>query len=463
MTLHESTKLSPELWARLYRVDDGEQQPISAVEREFGLETQRKRHGLALMRPLMEALGNPHLRYPVIHVTGSKGKGSTAAIIAAILRAAGLRVGLYTSPALTSFHERIQIDGCPIPDGRLEALVADLLSVLRRANLPNPRFFEAATAIAFEYFAREQVDVAVIEVGIGGKRDATNVVRPSCSVITSIELEHTAILGDTLDAIAREKGGIIKHPAPVVSAVNDASARGVILEIARAEGVPCYEYGKDFWITGSCEEGDARQRFDVEFAAPIPIRSLKDLELSLPGRFQQRNAVLAITSLLCSPNLGPSISAEAIRRGLREVVWPGRLERRQLGTSPVLLDVAHTPASVECMVDYVRRQYAAIRPRVLVLGVLRDKPLERMMPLVSAEFDLVVAAPVKWYRSADPEVVSQTCLSAGLPCRIAPSIREAVLQAAAEAGGGLIVVAGSVFAVGEAKRAFGWTDLSDSA
>lgn len=455
MTLHESTRVSPELWAKLYRAEDGEQQPISIVEREFGLETQRKRHGLELMRPLMDALGAPHLQYPVIHITGSKGKGSTAAIIASILKAAGLRVGLYTSPSLTTFHERIQLNGIPISDQELHTHVQRLLAALERNGLPRPRFFEAATAIAFCYFAEQQVDVAVIEVGIGGRRDATNVVQPGVSVITSIELEHTALLGDTVEQIAAEKGGIIKHPAPVVSGVSEGSARDVLLAIAESQRVPFYELGSHFRLIDR-GAGDASQSFDIELGEMFPCRVLRGLRLNLPGAFQRRNAAVAVAAILSAKDMAGRVEEAAIRRGLEEVVWPGRLELRELAGTPVLLDVAHTAASMTCLCDYVRTSFAASRPRVLVLGMLRDKPLDRIIPVLAPEFDLVICAPVKWYRSADPEVLAQACLAAGAPCRTAASVREAVASAVTEAQGGIVVVAGSVFAVGEAKRAFGW-------
>src|SRR5437870_1879831 len=176
-----------------YRSDDGEQQPISPVEREFGLESQSRRHGLELIEPLMAALGNPQLSYPTIHVAGSKGKGSTVAMLGSILQAAGYRIGTYTSPSLTHFGERIQVNGRSLADSDAERCLGELRPIVRELG-EQPRFFEAATAVAFLHFARQAVDLAVIEVGIGGGRDATNVVRPEVAVITSIELEHTNIL-----------------------------------------------------------------------------------------------------------------------------------------------------------------------------------------------------------------------------------------------------------------------------
>ncbi len=462
MTLRGSTRLSPGLWARRYRADDGEQQPISVVEREFGLETQRKRHGLDLMRPVVEALGNPHLRYPVIHITGSKGKGSTAAIAASLLKAAGYRVGLYTSPSLTSFNERIQVDAVPVTDEELDRHVRELLQTLDRHGLPRPRFFEAATAVAFVHFARQEVDVAVVEVGVGGRRDATNVVRPAVSVITTVELEHTAILGDSLEHIAAEKAGIVKAPAPVVTGVTADPAREVVLQRAGEQRVKCYELGRHFDAIVRAP-GRTEQRFDFVCSADGSFESYRDLRLPLAGTFQCRNAALAIAAVRAVPAFASQLNEAAIRRGLAAARWPGRLELRRRGETDMLLDVAHTPESVSALCEYVGEHFAEKRPHVLILGILRDKALDQIAQILAPEFDLVIAAPVKWYRSAEPEAVQAECLAAGIPCRIAGSIREAVLQGFAEASGGLLVIAGSVFAVGEAKRAFGWTEDTTAA
>jgi dihydrofolate synthase/folylpolyglutamate synthase len=448
--------LSPQEWARLYRRDDGEQQPISAVERVFGLESQAKRYGLELMRPLMEALGHPERRYPVVHITGSKGKGSTAAMVSAALSAAGYRVGLYVSPSLTCFEERIQINGAMIPTQRCEEYVDRLCRILDRHGLERPKFFEAATAMAFWYFAEEQVDVAVVEVGLGGRRDATNVVLPSACIITSIELEHTAILGNSLPEIAYEKAGIIKPGADVVTGVETKQALAPIQEAAEAAGVALYRWADDFGGARTWASATA-QMCDLWFEEPFPIAEWRNVTLSLPGKFQIVNAGLAVAALQRLTPLFPRLTEEAVRTGLGQLKWPGRLELR-FERCPVLLDVAHTPASMEQLRDHLETFFPC-QPRVLVLGLLRDKRLEAIADILADCFDLVIGSPVKWFRTMDAAVIRGAFQARGTDAWEAASIRFAVdkaLQVAAPQG--LVVVAGSVFAVGEAKRAFGWVD-----
>jgi len=262
---------SPHEWALAYRRDDGEQQPISPVEREFGAESLGKRQGLEVMLSLMAIWGHPERSFPSIHVAGSKGKGSTVAMLASILRAAGYRVGAYTSPSLTHFGERIEINGCPLQDTEAEVYVEELRPLL--GNLPDrPRFFEAATAIAFQHFARQGVDVAVVEVGLGGRLDATNVLLPEISVITSIELEHTQILGDTLEAIAYEKAGIIKPGVPAVTAVAPSGPAGTIEQVCRERNSLLFSIGRDFQVT-TVQSGITQQCIELSLGhRRVPMR-----------------------------------------------------------------------------------------------------------------------------------------------------------------------------------------------
>ncbi len=458
MLFRHETQLSPQTWAALYRTDDGEQQPISAVERCFGLETQRKRHGLELMRPMLAALGNPHTCYPVIHVTGSKGKGSTAAMVASILQAYGLRVGLYVSPSLTRFEERIQLNGAWIRPERVAEHVANLRRMLQRHALPEPKFFEAATAVAFMEFRDAAVDVAVVEVGLGGRRDATNVVQPDVAVITTIELEHTAILGRSLTSIAAEKAGIIKPNCTVISGVDTAEAELVVAQHAQACQVPLLRLGVDFQVRAEKLQ-IASQQVSISFDCPeLPLRCLPSVQMALPGCCQARNAALAVAAVQAFVHrrrYRPDTLEGAIRAGLAQLYWPGRLELCRLGTHPVLLDVAHTPGSIAQLVDHLKRFFSRGHVTV-VLGLLRDKPAAAIARLLAEAADQVIVAPVKWYRSADPGPVAEAFELFGIPATVAPSIRQAVEHAVRYGDpDGLIVVTGSVFAVGEAKRAFG--------
>lgn len=450
------TVLSPGEWAAVHRADDGEQQPIGPVEREFGLEAQTRRHGLELMWPLVETLGNPQYVYPTVHVTGSKGKGSTVVLLASILRAAGYRVGTYTSPSLTHFGERIAVDGVPIRDADCERHISTLHRAIDRLATGPPKFFEAATAIAFLHFAESAVDVAVIEVGIGGGRDATNVVNPLVSVITSVELEHTQILGDTLDAIAHEKAGIIKPGRPVVTAVEDAEALAVISQASEDLDADLCRLGCDFGVSRE-RPGMTRQFFDLWWGDRLGPAEYRDLELGLPGPAQFQNAALAVTTARLVQGELPQITDAAVRTGLATAVWPGRLELRR-PSCWVLLDVAHTPASARQLREYVERWLPG-HPRTLVIGVLREKRVHELAAELAGAFDRVFACPVKWFRTMEPERVEAAFQAEGAATQVFGSICEAARHAMGSTPrDGVVVVAGSLFAVGEAKRRFDWQE-----
>jgi dihydrofolate synthase/folylpolyglutamate synthase len=453
-----STVLAPGEWAALHRADDGEQQPIGPVEREFGLEVQTRRHGLELMRPLVAALGNPQLAYPTVHVTGSKGKGSTVVLLASMLRAAGYRVGTYTSPSLTQFGERITVNGVPISDSECERSLKPLRVAIDRVAAGTPRFFEVATALAFLHFAEQAVDVAVIEVGIGGQRDATNVVYPLVSLITSVELEHTQILGDTVKAIAHEKAGIIKPGRPVVTAVDEAESLAVIRQTSEGHGSDLFCLGTDFGVS-QVRPGMTRQLFNCWLGGRLGPAEYADLELGLPGAAQFHNAALAVTAARLMRHALPRISEQAVRAGLSQAVWPGRLELRRPDCW-VLLDVAHTPASARQLREYVGRWFPG-QPRTLVIGVLREKRVHELAGEMAGAFDRVFACPVKWFRTMEPEQVEAAFGATGAATQMFGSICEAVHAAMASTPcDGLVVIAGSVFAVGEAKRRFGWLDAT---
>ena len=445
--------MSPQEWATLHRRDDGEQQPISPVEREFGAESLGKRHGLEVIQAIVESWDDPQLRYPTVHVAGSKGKGSTVAILSSILRAAGYRVGSYTSPSLTHFGERIQVDGRSITDAEAEALVCKLRPLL--PSLPErPKFFEAATAIAFEHFERERVDVAVIEVGLGGRLDATNVVMPELAVITSIELEHTQILGDTLGAIAFEKAGIVKQGVPTVTAVTEPEALETIEQVCQDRASPLLRIECDFEVA-NIRGGRFEQHFDLRLEPQLGNTRLRELALGLPGSAQSANAALAVVAASLLRRRFDRLTESAIRDGLRQAHWPGRLELIP-GSPNILLDVAHTPASAHQLRIHLN-EFFPTAPKALVIGMLREKRHQQVASELAGAFDSIVVAPVKWFRSMDAEALQEAFATVHDQVETAPSIRSAVEHALQRTPpNGLIVVAGSLFAVGEAKRRFGW-------
>jgi dihydrofolate synthase/folylpolyglutamate synthase len=439
-------------WSDRCRRDDGEQQPVSPVEREFGLESHGKRHGLEVIRAMMGAWGNPQQRYPTIHVAGSKGKGSTVAILSSILRAAGYRVGSYTSPSLTQFGERIQVGGVPMSDEAAEAYVAEVAGMT--PLLPDrPRFFEAATGIAFQHFARERVDVAVIEVGLGGRLDATNIIVPELSIITSIELEHTQILGDTLGEIATEKAGIVKPGISTLTAVSNREALEPIREICEERGARLWRLGEHFEI-GNVSNGVTQQRFDFHGGPESGDRRMDGLCLNLAGEAQCCNAALAVAASGLLRGRLERITEAAVRQGLGAVRWPGRLELIP-STPSILLDVAHTPASAAQLRRHLEQFFPSV-PKTLVVGMLRDKRHSEVACELSSVFDRIIVAPVKWFRSLEAEVLREAFAMYHSQVDVAPTVCEALECAVAMTPpAGLVVVAGSLFAVGEVKRRFG--------
>ncbi|MBD0305511.1 MAG: bifunctional folylpolyglutamate synthase/dihydrofolate synthase, partial [Nitrospiraceae bacterium] len=287
----------------------------AALQFLYGLQKHGVKLGLQRMSSLLERLGDPHRRYPVCHIGGTNGKGSTAAMAASMLQAAGYRVGLYTSPHLVAFNERIRVAGHPIEDEQIAALTEQI----RKASGPitDLTFFEFTTAIAFQHFAQSHLDVAVVEVGMGGRYDATNVVMPMVSTITNVALDHQAYLGDTVDAIAVEKAGIIKCRTPVVVGRLSSDASTVIDSVALGRHASVFRLNVDFHADG---ESEASFRYEGM------KRLIGDLSCPLPGVHQLENAACAIAMIELASERGLAVSDAAIRSGLAVVQWEGRLQ-----------------------------------------------------------------------------------------------------------------------------------------
>lgn len=335
------------------------------------------------MRGLLERIGNPQERIPAVHVAGTKGKGSTCAMIAAATRAAGIRTGLYTSPHLTRYEERFTVDGAlPAP-----AVVVELVNALRPAvaemdRLPaklNPTYFEITTALAWLLFEREGVQLAVLETGLGGRLDSTNVCQPWVTLITNVSRDHTQLLGSTVGAIAAEKAGIIKPGVPVISGVQHPEARAVIETVAGAKQAPLWLLGRDF-------------AFTVEAQARVAVRcdheELAGLPLTLRGPHQAINTSLAVAALLRLRERGLVVPDAAIRTGLATVSWPGRVE--VVGDGPeVVLDAAHNWESAKALVETLLTQFSD-RRRVLVFATTRDKDVRGLARLLLPHFETVI-------------------------------------------------------------------------
>ncbi len=324
--------------------------------------------GLERIAALLKALGHPEKRYPCVHLAGTNGKGSTAAILSMVLSAHGLRTGLYTSPHLVSVTERFRINGREIPPERLAEVLSRVRREVERLSLP-VTYFEITTAAAFLYFAEEEVEVAVIECGLGGRLDATNVCLPEVSVITSVARDHTAYLGRTLRQIAFEKAGIIKARIPVVAGKLSPEARKVILAKARNMGSPLYLWHKDFHI----------RKASGGFHYRGLRRTLPELILSLQGEFQKYNLGLALAVLEVLESRGFPFEEETVRRALKKVTWPGRFEYFPLGPG-VILDGAHNEEGVAALIRSLDRK--GIREYTLIFGATNEggeKPYLRML------------------------------------------------------------------------------------
>ena len=441
---------------------------LSWLDRRLNYERVAAGHGtfaLARVRRLLEAVGSPHERVPVVHVAGTKGKGSTVAMIAGILGAAGHRVGRYLSPHVHSLEERIGVDGRPIDARALTAAFEAVIPVVERLDraaarrgMRGPTWFEVLTCVAFLHFAREKVDVAVLETGLGGRLDATNVCRPLLTVITSISLDHMAILGNTIARIAGEKAGIIKRGVPVVSGATHASARRVIRAVAERRRAPLLELGRDF--SARMQEGSARDHGApgagiVRVRLPALLRGATAAEhtfqVAMAGSHQAENAALAVVACRWLDALGHAAPEDALAAGLRDTVLPARIQvvsRRPL----VVVDAAHNVASMRALVDTLAGALAAHRPRVLVFAASADKQIERMLRLAAGRFDHVIVTRYATNpRAATVERLVAACRAAGLPAgEPAGSPAEALARARRLAGRtGLVCIAGSFFLAAE--------------
>ncbi len=410
-------------------------------------ELAKAHFDLGRMRALMESLSNPQETYPIIHVAGTKGKGSTSALIAAVLTTAGYRTGLYTSPHLQDYTERIQIDGQSIAHTRLVELVEEIKPAV--AKIPALTTFEITTALGFLHFARQNVDAAVIEVGLGGRLDATNVVIPRVSVITSLSYDHMAVLGNTLTLIAGEKAGIIKPGIPAVSSPQKEEALAVLEKVSMERNAPFTLVGRDVTFD-SMEHSLNGQSFSVvnhqgETANPVILR------IPLLGAHQVVNAATAFTVLQAS---GFHLSEEDVRAGFAAVRWPCRFEiiRQE---PPVVLDSAHNLDSFEKLAQTLE-DYFPLRPVILIFGASEDKDVTGMFKALKFRIRRVIATKAIHPRALEPESILETAKRLGIPAEAAASVDGALELALemAKGSGDLVLSAGSMFVTAEAKTAW---------
>jgi dihydrofolate synthase / folylpolyglutamate synthase len=395
---------------------------------------------LERMRAFLDRLGNPQDCLRIVHITGTKGKGSTAAMLAAIAQAAGYRVGLFTSPHLVAVEERMRVNGESISHGELAALMAQMAPIIREFERSEEfalTFFEIGTALGFLHFLHRRVELAIIEVGLGGRFDSTNVCRPLVSVITSIGFDHMAQLGRTLEEIAFQKAGIIKPGVAVVSGVRELGPAEVIRNIARQHGSPLFAMGK---------------QFGYDYAPPRAVRlRSRTLEyqgtLGLLGEHQAQNAAVTLAAVECLREWGLHFPARAIKEGFPNARWPARIEvvRRQ---PAVILDSAHNVPAALALIQTLKETFPEARRKVCVFAVSSDKQYSEILTILEGYFDeFVLTRYTSNPRSVPPEkLVGQL----RKPYRVEadPARAWSMAQAGIESAD-LICVTGSVFLAGE--------------
>ncbi|HET9166717.1 MAG TPA: folylpolyglutamate synthase/dihydrofolate synthase family protein [Candidatus Angelobacter sp.] len=417
-----------------------------------------RKFDLAHMRRLAEALGNPQRKLQSVLIAGTNGKGSTAATLASIVQTAGYRTGLYTSPHLLRVNERIQINQEPISDAEF-AVIYDRVEgcaheLVERGELPwHPSFFEMLTAMAFEYFASAGVELAVLEVGLGGRLDATNIVDPLISVITDIDFDHQNFLGNTLPEIAREKAGILRPKGTVVllpqhPIVNETLGKEIMSRDARA--VSAVKHMPS--MTPVANEGISDATIGQnQFTLAVLGHEIK-VDFPLAGRHQLRNLALAITSAEELNNFGFRISAEDIEQGIRSTIWPARFQVIPAadGFPEVVLDVAHNPAGAWALRSALSTFYEG-RPLTFIFGAMRDKAIAEIADIIFPLADRVIATHAENPRAASPQQIAELGAHAQTEILQAKSVPEALESACTLAGPkSVIVITGSIYIVGEA-------------
>jgi dihydrofolate synthase/folylpolyglutamate synthase len=450
-------------------------------------QTPAHKFDLGHMRVLLQGMNHPERRFQSVLIAGTNGKGSTAATLASILRASGLKTGLYTSPHLVRINERIRVNGEEISDGDFASLHGEVDRIAEQlvesGELPwHPSFFEMMTAIAFEHFAREKVDLAVLEVGMGGRLDATNVVEPRLSVITDISLDHQNYLGDTVGEIAREKVGIIRAGGVVVTLPQLPEANDVIgntiLEVgARAVNavpyVPPVSPGSSQYLVPPTEVADGGEKLLTAKVAKEGAKGAKTylyryalqvlgeqilIETSLMGRHQLRNVALAIAAAVELNQQGFSgVTAKSIESGIREARWPGRFQviAARAGWPEIVIDVAHNPAGAWALRSALSERYED-HPLIFVFGAMRDKAISEMTEILFPLAERVIATRPENPRAAAPEEIQQAAMRTGVEVEAVENVRLALERARALATAGtVVVITGSIYLIGEVMRTIG--------
>jgi dihydrofolate synthase/folylpolyglutamate synthase len=416
------------------------------IEYLYGLQKYGMKFGLDNISKLLSAAGNPQESFRAVHVAGTNGKGSTSSMTESILRTGGVRTGLFTSPHLVSFTERIRINGEEIAEGDVIALAEEVRGTAEKMDDFSPTFFEVVTAMAFLHFRRMKVDWAVVETGLGGRLDATNIVTPEVSVIATIGFDHREFLGRTLREIAGEKAGIIKEKVPVVSSAQTPEAAAVLARTAEERGARLFMYPADF-SSETVSETFEGVRFDYHGGADYA-----GLDLPLAGGYQAVNASVAVKTIEVISEKYTDLRCD-VREGLSRVRWPGRLELIRKDP-PVLIDGAHNPDAARALSLYLGTMCAARYRRVLLIaGIMGDKDIEGILAhLLPHASETIFTAP-SYGRAAPAGVLASHASSLGYSSRQTRTVAEALALAEdIYLPGDIIVVTGSFYTIGEARE-----------
>ncbi len=418
---------------------------LNPLEFLFQLESKGINLDLGPVARLLQRLDNPHKKYPTVHIGGSNGKGSVAAMISSMLHEAGFTVGLYTSPHISDFRERIRVNTLMISSEEL----CEFIELIRNEITEDITYFEFATVLAFLYFERCKVDIAVLEVGMGGRLDATNVVVPHVSVITNVSLEHTAYLGRSLKSIAGEKGGIVKREGVCVTAAKQRIVRSVLEKICGELNARLYRAGRDMRLRKSGHD---------TFSYYGIYNDYHNLSVALVGNHQKENAVLALGAVDVLTEKGFTINTDAVAKGLKNVRWEGRLE--VLRKKPLLLtDGAHNPAGAAALSRSLTTDFS-YEKLILIFGVLKDKDYRAMLRILAQLADVVIVTKPDSERALDPQVLTAPARRYTDRLWCIENVRDALDKAFSLAGDDdVICVTGSLYLVGAAKRLFPKLDL----
>ena len=418
----------------------------------YGIEKFGIRLGLENISLILNLLQNPHNQFKSIHIAGTNGKGSTAAMTASILQSAGYKTGLYTSPHLQDFRERIRINGFMIAEEDVIDLTERINYELGTQNSMQLTFFEFTTAMAFMYFAREKVDFAVVEVGMGGRLDATNVLNPVVSIITEIDIEHTEHLGKNIKLIAGEKGGIIKDNGIVILSSNKTDVAEVIESICKEKNAKLYRIGRDFGFRNA-EYGMRRSKFEFH----NPQSAIRNFEIPLLGKYHIINASTAIKASLIIKESGFKIDESNIRDGLKKVQWNGRLEI--VSENPIIiLDGAHNPAAAKALSEELKKFWNAeygirVNQLMLIIGILKDKDYKGIISFLAPIADYIIITKPKTDRGRIAEDLKTESLKYKKDVEIIEDISEAISKAKSYTkSDDIICITGSFFTIGEAIK-----------